>query len=416
MRPVITPHVDTMAVNLLERANRMLYAAQTLRASVQTTRTFKGRRVAGPQTAEVWASKPGALRINLAAPLLNKLDSTKKDSGAADIFSMPGVVHQQGGVLIAGEAADALFASMRSGSKGREIRIYTPERSLVYISGKDTARARDSRELARDAAEYGLQAFFGFNTGQVGVWTSDRAHELLLRSVAYKGKESWNGKSYDVVEWIYENAFLPPSDTVVYTTRFFIGGDSLMYRSVTESSTGYQIDRIFDLKPGAAVSQTAFSLPKQSIMIIPQNKTADKSLVGKSFVALSPGATLLDVGPFTLDKILAGRKAVLLWLWSTGCSSCVEEFPIAEKWLRDLGPRGLGAVAIDYAGDMDKSLSGVTRSFNRATMPIAFGADSWTKFMIDNNASFVLLDGTGNVVYQGGFDKQAILAAIKKLL
>ncbi len=413
-RPTIAPQIDQKAVLFLELANQALVSAKTVRGKVQTTRVAKGKQVLKPVAIDIWAAKPGSLRINEGASLTAKTDSLP----AADLSELSGVKKGSNGTTVVnGEALEAMMAAVRA--KAKRVRIHTPAHSMEYASSSDTATALPQVYFRTDVIETGLQSFFGIQSRDVGIWTSERLKDLLLRSLKYVGPEQWNGKSYDVVEWIYENAYLLPEDTVVYRTRLFIGNDHIVHRSVTYSSTGLVTDREFDFTLNAPVAEKDFALPRQGMTVLPARKTGDTSFVGQNLEQAMPsleGATLLDQGAFNLKKVLAGKKGALLWNWASGCPTSTAEFPIAERWFREYGPRGLAAVALDYYGLIDEQKAREMRRYNSATVPIALGATAWTDVLTKSGNSVLLVDGNGQILYHGPFDTKAIEPVLQKLV
>jgi hypothetical protein len=80
-------------------------------------------------------------------------------------------------------------------------------------------------------------------------WHSSRVGAWGLLSLQLVGEETWEGNPYNVVEWVYKYAMTYAEDTLIYTTRLYVGRDSLIHRIVTASNRWYtQDDAIRDIR------------------------------------------------------------------------------------------------------------------------------------------------------------------------
>jgi len=385
---------------MLERANQTLSDARTLHGRVTTWTINRGRPVGSPIAVELWAAKPGSFRMQ---PVV----VAKATASTSDPSDSPDSTSRSGNGAIA-EYINAILQT--SGG----VHYYSPSGNLVARRGRDTATALDTSDFTNDLAETGIAPFFGRSSSRVGSWTSGRLTELLLRSVRRGGVEEWNGARYVLVDWTYENVFSLPNDTVVYTTRFFIGDDHLVHRSLTTASSGYVIDRHYELELGRPQSDTLFAPRARSGLVVRATPSPQAgSLVGTRWLALDSGASLVNSAA-TPAALLTGHRATMLWLWASGCSSCIEEFPIAEQWRRAYERRGVAIVALAY-GPGDEENARATAEFNGAAMPFLFGAPSWYSTLMRRGASVVILDRHGRVAYHGLFARPAILAVLDTL-
>jgi len=319
--------------------------------------------------------------------------------------------------LITGDALAGLLATMRHSAVDASIHLYTPDGGISYVQRHDTAHTQMPSDFSVDVDDINLRPFFGENSRRVGVWAHDRINDLLLRSVRSLGTQSWNDTTYTVVEWTYEHAFTLPQDTVVYTTRFFLGEDHLIHRTLTTATNGYVIDRRFDLQLNADVSARDFGRPSRPGFIViggGASRDTAKAVLGQTLPGLSRSATFLDSGSVVLQELLQQHRALVLWLWSYHCSSCIEEFPLAERLARERASTGTAVIALDYVPG-DEPLARAMRTFNATHMPIIFGATSWTEFMIRHGITAVILDGHGRITYQGNFDPRAIGETLDRL-
>jgi thiol-disulfide isomerase/thioredoxin len=368
-RTVVTPTLDGRAVHLLERAGQILHSARALRA-IERTELYRAS------------------------------DRSTEISADTLMYMRPGYMRFQSG----------------------EMTVITPT-TVITASGSGAVRTTDSfARLDHQYRSSALHSFFDLPDARLlmaGEWDTVRLTDPLLRAVVYAGRERWQDASYDVVEWVYEQAYTVPEDTVVFTTRVFIGADTLVHRIVTRTSKGDRIDvqvRGLDLNGAITAGDFVWS-PRAGVVAEPSTaEVMPPWRVGRPFVPLATPAQLLDGPSVTSTDVLAKRNGVVVWWWATTCSDCVARFPRFEQLYRDFRERGIEWIAVDPSTDtaeIDRARR--MRCHNHATMPILFGGTAWIDALREVGGGMFVLDGTGMVVYDGPEDVDAIRAVVERL-
>jgi hypothetical protein len=163
------------------------------------------------------------------------------------------------------------------------------------------------------------------------IWLPSRRNDVSLRELAMEEPVTLNGEQVAVVRWVtlymqggapagtVDTAIPPSQQEVLDTTRFYIstGRDTLMRRIVTITSNGSREELLVEeMQLDQPVRDTAFTVP-----VVSRSQWADgqSPKVGKRF----PAFRLLSMGSAgdttyeTLQTILAGKKAALVWLWAS---------------------------------------------------------------------------------------------------
>jgi thiol-disulfide isomerase/thioredoxin len=251
-----------------------------------------------------------------------------------------------------------------------------------------------------------LHAFHAQPTGReldIGEWDVDRLHDPLVRSVTYEGEMRWNGRRYDVVQWVYEQAWVMPADTAVYTTRVLIGDDQLVRRVSTTSSKGYHWDsRVLQLTLDAPIPDATFSWKPSAgtTVTAPKLPPPEHSEVGEAFPTFT-GGQLLNGTVVTSAQLLSGHRATLVWFWNTQCSSCDGHMPRMEQLYHELRGQNVQVVAVNVFPVQSSEIeyARIYQRFHHITMPILFGAPAWGNWL-DTTSWFAVLDEHGTVVSQ----------------
>jgi len=108
-------------------------------------------------------------------------------------------------------------------------------------------------------------------------------------------------------------------------------------------------------------------------------------------------------------------KTVLLDFWATWCAPCVESLPALEKLYQEAAPKGLVMISIDEDEDPKKAADLWVKR-----------REPWLNFHDNGEIAkqlpdhgipyFVLIDGSGNVVFSGaGLEEDQLRAAIAKV-
>lgn len=305
------------------------------------------------------------------------------------------------------------------------ISVITPKSCLEYAKSRNTIyRCNGSYE-----PDVALHAFFDQPEGRhlsLAEWDLGRLTDPLVRSLVYKGREQWKGKTYNVVEWVYEQAYTMPEDTVVYSTRVFISLDGLVRKVLTTSTKGYTIDReVLDLKLD---TRNSIKLSEQDFNWTPPAGVSEEkrhlnishtTLVGQRFPEFSEPKQLLDdlkLKSVTSKELLQDKKGLLVWFWNTGCSSCIAEMPHFEQIYREMKDRKTGVVAVDVIKDTSEIAKAKRNlEYNRITMPVLFDADVWGMKLQRVEGPLAVLDANGTVLYDGRYDLIKIRRILEQL-
>lgn len=385
VRGQITPNIDANAVWLLESAAAKLRSANTLRAIVQRVE-YDGPGDAQPTGIAIDSV---ILRRDGAASLRSRERGPSSTSFEHIAMTRSGCYREYTDATIA-PAATPLQRALATAA------------TLVLKPGVSEC----SSESGRQAVTRGniVHLFFPLPPGrqlEVGQWDIDRLHDPLVRSVTYDGVTECGGESCDVVQWVYERAYPLPSDTVVYTTRVWIGLDRTIRRMLTTSTKGFRWDeQVKALALDGPVSDAELAWkPPAGVTVNKQvpTKTIPTSVGGK-LPPLTTPVTLLDGSPVTSDQLLAKKNGALVWFWNTGCGSCIAEMPHFEQMYRELHESGIAVIAVDVNPDTAEHAHAVVyQKFYGITMPIVFGAQAWGDWL-DHHSPFAILDANGTIV------------------
>jgi outer membrane lipoprotein-sorting protein len=146
-------------------------------------------------------------------------------------------------------------------------------------------------------------------------WRHHKVFEPTFNWIRYIGKESWEGKSYDVVEWKYDIGIHPTDQQVMYTQKIYVGSDTLVHRVVTTTSRGHVLEDAYKsitLNPELPDSTFAITVkPKENELGGYRLKFAEGSTL-PDFTLPAHGA-LGDT--ITFSKAVAGKKGAVIWFW-----------------------------------------------------------------------------------------------------
>ncbi len=129
--------------------------------------------------------------------------------------------------------------------------------------------------------------------------------------------------------------------------------------------------------------------------------------------SLQFSATTVDGAPFNAAT-LAGRPTVL-WFWAPWCPTCAGEAPQVAR----LAARYTGRVNVVGVAGLDKlpaMREFVTRMKVSGFVNLADESGTvWRRFGITAQATYVLLDAAGRVVYTGYLDDTELAARLARL-
>jgi hypothetical protein len=150
-------------------------------------------------------------------------------------------------------------------------------------------------------------------------WDPDRLNDLTLRSLRLVGKESRDGKEYDVIEWRYVPGFAYPEDSIAYTAKMLVAGDRTIRRiEVTNNITKYREEH--------ELRSIAFNESLGPKAFLPPPGTAEAPRATVPAPPPAPVTGGLKATPFnletaaggqvTLDSLLAGKKMLMIHMWA----------------------------------------------------------------------------------------------------
>jgi hypothetical protein len=152
-----------------------------------------------------------------------------------------------------------------------------------------------------------------------GEWTVSRPQELTFRGIRYVGTDVWQGATYEVVEWAQEQDYALPQDDLVFTIKLWIGQDHIIRKvRLTDPQGNWTEHRIVALTIDPAITKNDFPLqPPGGVAVRTARRSSSPILhVGDrfpDFTAQLPGSDTI-----TSSRLLAQKKAILLWQWSYG--------------------------------------------------------------------------------------------------
>lgn len=168
--------------------------------------------------------------------------------------------------------------------------------------------------------------------------------------------ESWNGKSYQVLEAKIEGGY-------PITYRLFVGSDLLVHRIVHEEENSGRGLMIESSAPDI-VSNPPHSVGKFTFVAPPgfKERSYEMPLQAGEFPLVKPGAVATDFalatpseGKLALRDVLKGNKAVLLNFWFVHCPPCRAEHPHLQKFYEKMRTKGLAVIGIDDQDTADLS-------------------------------------------------------------
>jgi thiol-disulfide isomerase/thioredoxin len=145
----------------------------------------------------------------------------------------------------------------------------------------------------------------------------------------------------------------------------------------------------------------------------PTPTVAASAAAGPVPAGLGFTATTVDGARFDAAT-LAGRPT-LLWFWARWCPTCAGEAPLVSR----LAARHAGKVNVVGVAGLDKQPAmrdfvARTKVSGFVNLPDEAGA-VWQRFGVTAQATYVLLDAAGRVVYAGYLDDDELTARIDRL-
>jgi len=276
--------VDRRAVTLMARVEAKMRAArsiETIRAS-SIRRPFDGQ-ADGWRSVHVWVQRPDRYRV----------ETIEEDSLAKQAFK----------------------AEMRvSDGKQRLTKgFYSTEENHYFVE-----RTADDDIYVWDDDVQTLAGLYVHDDEHPGIGHDWRAHKLTeptFRWIRYLGPKTWNGKTYQVVEWAYDIGNFIPSEQVWYRQQIYVGADTLAWRVVTTTSRGFELEdqfRSLTLNPPLADTLFAVTVPvgaKSDTM----GDYPPQFRVGDTLPEFT--APLLQGDSISLTHALQGKKGGILWFW-----------------------------------------------------------------------------------------------------
>jgi peroxiredoxin len=117
-------------------------------------------------------------------------------------------------------------------------------------------------------------------------------------------------------------------------------------------------------------------------------------------------ATTIDGAPFD-GSSLEGEPAVL-WFWAPWCPTCIAQGPAVKTAFEDYGDEvniiGVGGLGVER--EMGKFIDRTDTA--AITHLVDEEGEVWTRFGIDTQSSYVLIDADGAIVHAGYLDNDAL--------
>jgi hypothetical protein len=148
---------------------------------------------------------------------------------------------------------------------------------------------------------------------QAGEWNLGRIDDPTFRGLDLLADTSIEGRTYHVVRWSYIPSASTVKDDRVDSMYFYVGNDSLIHRMIKKANGSVHAFILDSLAAGGEPDSATFTTaipPRYTFKAYPDRE----SQVGMQ----GPAFALADAydRPQTLESILAGKKAVILWQWS----------------------------------------------------------------------------------------------------
>ncbi len=291
--------VDNRAVEIMDRVEAKMRAAKTL--DVVKKNTVRGGANDGPSGMRV-------LRVQVERP--NKYRVTTLDIDTMAKRNVYNTFRLSDGKL-------RLSENLERGKFDRKTMKYTEWPLSKWKRNRYIEMTGDQDVYVWDDDVQTLAGLYVIDDEHPGVghdWRHHKLGEATFNWIRYAGKETWKGKSYDVVEWSYEIGIHPLKDQVHYTQKMYVGADTLVYRVVTTTSRGAVLeDEYKSITLNAKLPDTTFVIAtarykKQMDQIYyPKHKVGE--VLPDWILPQAVGDTI------QFSKFAAANKATVVWFW-----------------------------------------------------------------------------------------------------
>ncbi|BDI28126.1 hypothetical protein CCAX7_001770 [Capsulimonas corticalis] len=207
----------------------------------------------------------------------------------------------------------------------------------------------------------------------------EQQQKHLLISLAYGGKQTWEGADYQVIDWVAKPAFdfgpeqskKAPNGVVLYTQHLYVGSDNLVHREVYDYNvglTGERALRNIALNPLLTAKSFHYTLPAGAHPPKPAPEAPPVLANGAAapdFVATTPeGASVL------LSNYRG--KTVVLDFWATWCGPCQASMPHLNKVYDQVKDKDVVVLAVCVWDDKDSYAKWVTEHKTTYAFPTVF--------------------------------------------
>jgi peroxiredoxin len=125
-------------------------------------------------------------------------------------------------------------------------------------------------------------------------------------------------------------------------------------------------------------------------------------------------ATTVDDQPFD-GRSLVGKPAVL-WFWAPWCPVCLQQAPGVRAAFEQYGDQVaiVGVAGLDKAAAMPEFIR-LAKVESITNLSDETG-EVWKRFGITSQSTFVLIDATGTITFQGRLDADEVPGRVAELL
>ncbi|MEO7715749.1 MAG: redoxin domain-containing protein [Capsulimonas sp.] len=207
----------------------------------------------------------------------------------------------------------------------------------------------------------------------------DQKQKHLLVSLTYGGQQTWEGKKYDVVDWVAKPGFnFPPAMTkkapngvVLYTQHLYIGSDKLVHRQAYDynfGATGERAIRNVQINPKMTAKNFDYTLPVGAHL--PKPPPPPTPVLANGVAAPDFLATTSDGKEVHLSDYKG--KRVIIDFWATWCGPCQASMPHLNNVYKQVKDKDVVVLAVCVWDDKDSYAKWVTDNKTTYDFPTVF--------------------------------------------
>ena len=288
------------------------------------------------------------------------------------------------------------FAMIGSGQRGSR---------TVFMGDEQQILNYDEKARSGNFLDKGFLYEIG-NVSPVFFLLSSFLEPELLRQVEqplYAGTTKRNGRTYRVIK--------SPATESRGAWILYLGPTGLLEgiesEAIHSKGTVTIAERIWlrNLQLNAPLKPSQFTYkPPKDVKITPSD---DPAMQLPPLDTMAPPFTMPGVSgeTFTLESLLAGKKALLLNITFRECGACILEIPGLKHLYADLKDKGFGLLAVNIADSRETAL----KFIQKYNIPYPMGLDSKegggmenveTRYHADNGGLNILIGSDGRILWR----------------